>query len=249
MHDAYMHDAHSIVCMQTDRGATTGMQVARFRELFKELLSMEHEVNMHTQALQTMKGTYQPANESSDFKGLLDKKIKALLQSHRFEPEAANELKDFDAGTGGGVAADDDVVEDGAGDLPYDRCPLTGKSVSCGAVLFGEAKYLYWAELFTQDMTCRTCAARGCELKVFDLEDPVADQKGVIYEKAVVVDYIKKKLRAGHDAVCPVAGARHVLIMTNLTKPTALERAKRRQMLNKGNAAAQQENVYDADDA
>jgi len=144
-------------------------KVARFRELFKELLSMEHEVNMHTQALQTMKGTYQPANESSDFKGLLDKKIKALLQSHRFEPEAANELKDFDAGTGGGVAADDDVVEDGAGDLPYDRCPLTGKSV-------------------------------------FDLEDPVADQKGVIYEKAVVVDYIKKKLRAGHDAVCPVAG-------------------------------------------
>lgn len=45
--------------------------------------------------------------------------------------------------------------------------------------------------------------ARGPQ--VFELDNPIADQMGIIYEKADVVSYIKNKSREG-QVVCPVSG-------------------------------------------
>ena len=41
-----------------------------------------------------------------------------------------------------------------------------------------------------------------------ELENPVEDDKGYVYDKAAIVDYLRKERRQGRDATCPVAGDR-----------------------------------------
>ena len=48
---------------------------------------------------------------------------------------------------------------------------------------------------------------------VFDLEDPTADVKGYVYERAAIVEYVRRQ--AGHGAYaaaqCPAAGTNHAV--------------------------------------
>lgn len=42
--------------------------------------------------------------------------------------------------------------------------------------------------------------------QVLDLVDPVIDQKGYVYEKAIIVTYIRQEIRKSGEAKCPQAG-------------------------------------------
>lgn len=41
-------------------------------------------------------------------------------------------------------------------------------------------------------------------MQIYELEDPVQDEKGVVYEKAAILDYIRQQRG---KAICPVSGA------------------------------------------
>ena len=55
----------------------------------------------------------------------------------------------------------------------------------------------------------------GTLVQLLDLECPVEDEKGYVYEKAAIIDYLRKEQRVGRGvAACPVAGG--------LSRPPAL---------------------------
>ena len=65
---------------------------------------------------------------------------------------------------------------------------------------------------------------------VFDLEDPTADVKGYVYERAAIVEYVRRQ--AGHGAhaaaQCPAAGTNHAVRVAELRPARELIRAKKR---------------------
>jgi len=65
---------------------------------------------------------------------------------------------------------------------------------------------------------------------VFDLEDPTADIKGYVYERAAIVEYVRRQ--AGHGAYaaaqCPAAGTNHAVRVAELRPAREVIRAKKR---------------------
>ena len=65
---------------------------------------------------------------------------------------------------------------------------------------------------------------------VFDLEDPTADVKGYVYERAAIVEYVRRQ--AGHGAYaaaqCPAAGTNHAVRVAELRPAREVIRAKKR---------------------
>ena len=65
---------------------------------------------------------------------------------------------------------------------------------------------------------------------VFDLEDPTADVKGYVYERAAIVEYVRRQ--AGHGAhaaaQCPAAGTNHAVRVAELRPAREVIRAKKR---------------------
>ena len=65
---------------------------------------------------------------------------------------------------------------------------------------------------------------------VFDLEDPTADVKGYVYERAAIVEYVRRQ--AGHGAhaaaQCPAAGTNHAVRVAELRPAREVFRAKKR---------------------
>ena len=55
--------------------------------------------------------------------------------------------------------------------------------------------------------------SEGGWLQLLELENPVEDDKGYVYDKAAIVDYLRKERRQGRDATCPVAGDPSCLLL------------------------------------
>ena len=60
---------------------------------------------------------------------------------------------------------------------------------------------------------------------VYELIDPVEDQKGFIYDKAAVIKYIRDKRG---NVACPISGAQHTITENGLKLSTRIERIKRK---------------------
>ena len=65
---------------------------------------------------------------------------------------------------------------------------------------------------------------------VFDLEDPTADVKGYVYERAAIVEYVRRQAgRGAHAAAqCPAAGTNHAVRVAELRPAWEVFRAKKR---------------------
>jgi len=63
-------------------------------------------------------------------------------------------------------------------------------------------------------------------LQIMELEDPVEDERGYVYEKAAVQDYIRQK-PPGH-CQCPVSGTVHLITIEGLRPARVLKQAQRR---------------------
>ena len=59
-----------------------------------------------------------------------------------------------------------------------------------------------------------------------ELEDPVEDERGYVYEKAAILDHIR--LKQPGQCVCPVSGTMHVITAEGLRPARALKQAQRR---------------------
>ena len=53
------------------------------RERYKELLVMENDVSMHMQALQSLKTSYNPSAEATDFSRMVKQKFDAFSKSQK----------------------------------------------------------------------------------------------------------------------------------------------------------------------
>lgn len=107
-------------------------KVPSLRSLYKDQLSLENEVNMHIQSLQSLKRTYTPSSTATDFGPAIEEKAMKLMKQSKFDPEKSAQLKDFDKQTGGvqeQEEEDEEVVDTSASDLKNEKCPLTMKSV------------------------------------------------------------------------------------------------------------------------
>ena len=40
-------------------------------------------------------------------------------------------------------------------------------------------------------------------MQIYDLDEPVEDEKGVVYEKKAILDYVRQR---GGSSVCPMTG-------------------------------------------
>jgi hypothetical protein len=71
--------------------------------------------------------------------------------------------------------------------------------------------------------------------QIDDIEQPVVDEKGYIYDKQAIFNYISAK---GGRAQCPQAGASHILTIASL-KPATRILNRRRQQQRWGTAGTQ----------
>ncbi len=69
----------TIVIANPAMHAAARSQAPEVRDAFKGLLSLENEVSMHVQALQSLKTKYKPSASATNFKGDIKKKTDRLL--------------------------------------------------------------------------------------------------------------------------------------------------------------------------
>ena len=64
-----------------------------------------------------------------------------------------------------------------------------------------------------------------------ELEDPVEDERGYVYDKAAILDHIRRKEQEspGSQCVCPVSGTTHIITSSGLRPARAVKQAQRRQ--------------------
>jgi hypothetical protein len=79
------------------------------------------------------------------------------------------------------------------------------------------------------DFDCPNLKCPLTQLLIKDIATPVVDQKGYVYEKDAVMDYIAryKNPRTGR-AECPQAGTNHEIRSEDLKPARAIERARKR---------------------
>ena len=70
-----------------------------------------------------------------------------------------------------------------------------------------------------------------------ELDEPVEDSKGFVYEKADIVNFMK-----GKSIQCPVAGTNHMVSAAGLRPAKAIIRAQSRAKQNVGRSTAQRPN-------
>ena len=82
---------------------------------------------------------------------------------------------------------------------------------------------------------------------IMELDDPVRDKRGYVYEKAPLLEYIKRKGQYNNGrAACPVAGAEHMLEKKDITSAHMLIAAiKRSERANRNAEAGAADDVQD----
>jgi hypothetical protein len=70
-------------------------------------------------------------------------------------------------------------------------------------------------------------------LQLLELEDPVEDQMGFVYEKSAIVDAIRKanNPRSRNKLTSPIAGTNHLIGMEDLKPSKAIKREQKKARL------------------
>ncbi|GLC36055.1 hypothetical protein PLESTB_000532900 [Pleodorina starrii] len=181
-------------------------QVGTYKELLLSLGKLSHEVRAHQGVLLNLGQTYQASLEDTDFQALLDRGLSDSLQRAPYRPEDDRRFKEFTEQVGGAGGSADQA--DGAGDDEL-----------------GEDEDLREAD------TGHSLAKTKCPLsmkEVLDLERPVKDHLGYVYEHANIMEYLR-----GHPngRKHPCAGVNGLLRASDLKPAEDVLRAKRRRRL------------------
>ena len=148
--------------------------------------------------------------------------------------EADERLEEFDKGVQearGGVAApeglgeDEDLrIEDGDGSLaPNAQCPISAKPVGQTCRRRSPPS---WQSTLVPSAASHT---ESGALQVLELDEPVEDRRGFVYEKADIERYIQQhERRQGGPCPCPVSGTSHSVALADLRVARAVLRAKQR---------------------
>ncbi|GIL72367.1 hypothetical protein Vretimale_4147 [Volvox reticuliferus] len=175
-------------------------QVGTYKELVVNLGKLTHEVRTNQAVLQDLAGTYQASLEDTDFRALLDKLLKERLQQHPYRPQDDQRLKEFQ-----------DVV------------------AGAGSQAFGDEDNLGDEDLLIEDTRGWVNAKCPLSMKeVLDLENPVKDSLGYVYERSSIMEYLRGH---PHGLKHPCAGVNHNIKEAELKPAEDVIRAKRRQRL------------------
>ena len=70
--------------------------------------------------------------------------------------------------------------------------------------------------------------------QIMELEEPVEDERGYVYEKAAILDHIRQQeRRSPGQCVCPVSGTTHIITAAGLRPARAVKQAQRRRRLGR----------------
>ncbi|KAG2431366.1 hypothetical protein HYH02_013355 [Chlamydomonas schloesseri] len=209
-------------------------KVAAYKELMLSLGKLTHEIKTHQDVLKQLKTSYEPSAEPTDFRGLLESSLAASLSRQPYEPRSDQAMREFVTGLG---EDPDSVLAAAAG----------GAGGSGGAAAGGGSGAAADEDDADEDVVEAGGAGgrRGwqndkCPLSlknVLDLEVPVQDPVGYVYDKAAVLEWLRRtRGRAGPGGAAqtqahPVAGCSHFLHESQLLPARAVEREQRRRRL------------------
>uniref|UniRef100_A0A7S3QT71 SP-RING-type domain-containing protein n=1 Tax=Dunaliella tertiolecta TaxID=3047 RepID=A0A7S3QT71_DUNTE len=216
-------------------------KVEGLRQSAVSVLKLEHEVKAYLEAMSGFTrgsqegngGGYLPdATHATDFGAELEAAAEEMLQSSQFELGRSRALQDFDEATNSmgkdSAAAGEGTQGPGAG----------GGGEDDDDIVMGGGN---------QELLNNRCPIT--QKSVFELEQPVEDQYGYIYEHQAIRATLANHAQRGQPCSCPIAGTAHRITVADLRPSERIKRARRRAMLQRGTQAGntqQQENdVYD----
>ncbi|KXZ48997.1 hypothetical protein GPECTOR_24g287 [Gonium pectorale] len=187
-------------------------KAAAYKEVMQKLGQFAHEVQAHKALMAQLAEDYQAGPDETDFRALLDQSLKASLEQRPYNPRTDPKLAEFIAALGG---------EAGSGDGEGNGDGEGGDDMDDDLQVVNEDGGRDWLN-------------KKCPLSMvpaIDLRDPVKDSKGYVYERAVVMEYLRRHATIGGGAKHPVAGVREPLVATELVEATEVVREKRRRRL------------------
>ncbi|KAL3150224.1 hypothetical protein ABBQ32_000083 [Trebouxia sp. C0010 RCD-2024] len=195
---------------------TDADQTEAAKAAITELLDVEAEAKAYANALSALHSSYAPSERTSDFAQTLDKGAKRMLPIMR----GADDMKEYFAEACSRLGAEEEQEEDNKAGCDDEIC-IGGER--------GAAPNAF-------------CPLSGKPL--MEIEDPVEDAKGYVYERHDVVFYIK----SNHGSVkCPSTATQHMITIPELKRAHKVIRQQRQQKIY-GTQKQSQADVVDVDD-
>lgn len=182
----------------------------------KELLDIETEAKAFAHALTSLQSTYAPSERTTDFAQNLSKGTKRMLPVVR----GAADMKQYYEEACSRLAVEDEQEEEEK--LGSDDEICIGGSHAAAANV--------------------ACPLSGKPL--MEIEDPVEDQAGYVYERYIVEKYIKENQGS---VECPVSATHHIITIAGLKRAHKVIRQQRHQKIH-GTQQQSQAEVFDVDD-
>mmetsp|Transcript_15231 Transcript_15231/g.42629 ORF Transcript_15231/g.42629 Transcript_15231/m.42629 type:complete len:242 (-) Transcript_15231:72-797(-) len=182
-------------------GAQLPAKVESIREAVKQALQAHSEMDAQAKALRSLARDYTLGEEATDFKALLEAKTQQYMVATSTGIDSSELMKEWDRAVW-------EVNRQGH------------------AAPGGEDEEL----MIAGDPQPAVNAKCPISAKpVMEMQEPVEDQKGYVYEKDHIINYIKSFTRKGKLAMCPQAGTQHTLTESQLKPARAVLREQRRQ--------------------
>jgi hypothetical protein len=180
-------------------GEGADQKLQQLQAAVQGVLTARHSAQLHSAALQELKGTYQASGEVTEFGAQLSQRAEALGQQQPYNVQQDPVYRDYllmatgeeaEAGAADERLDDDIEIEGGPQLAPNAKCPITAKPI-------------------------------------LELAEPVQDAMGVVYEKDAVVQYFRTlPPRAGGKAII-MAGSTHQVTLAELQPAHKVVRAKK----------------------
>lgn len=182
----------------------------------KQLLVVEAEAKAYANALWALQSSYAPSERTSDFADTLDKGTERMLPIMR----GAADMKEYYAEACSRLDVEEEQKEGDKVGSDDEIC-IGGER--------GAAPNAF-------------CPLSGKPL--MEIEEPVEDQKGYVYEKHDVVYYINSN---GGSVKCPSSATQHMITIPELKRAHKLIRQQKHQRIH-GTQRQSQDDVVDVDD-
>lgn len=182
-------------------------QVAALKAECLRLAEKKHEMECRVVALQRLRGAYRTdAKAAFDFDAYVEEQFQALLAERPARPEQDRQYKEL-------VASTWEITNPGE--------PLPGADDDEDLVAVGGG-----GSSLIKNKNCPLTAQ-----PVEELEDPVMDQVGYVYDRRAIKQHIQAS-RYGREVPAPFAGTMHKITLDSLKDATAeiklMKRLRRR---------------------
>ncbi|PNW69917.1 hypothetical protein CHLRE_17g698200v5 [Chlamydomonas reinhardtii] len=196
-------------------------KVAAYKELMLSLGKLTHEIKTHQDALRELGTSYQASAEPTDFRAVLDAALADRLKRQPYEPRSDAAMREFVTGLG----EDPDAVLAGGAAGGGGAGGQAAEDEDDDVVEQGAGGRRNW--------TNTTCPL---SLKnVLDLDHPVRDPVGYVFDREAVTDWLRRTRRPGlapaQMQAHPVAGCSHFLREEQLVPAAEVVREQRRRRL------------------